>query len=127
MPKTADQYASALYELSKDTTKEKQSDLVKLLIKTLKENKSLFLLPQIVKKLQAIIDKERERNLIRVSTPDKLTDEEKENIKLQFGEGEYIFEENDESIAGLIIQKNEKLFYSTLSKATIQLENKLIV
>ena len=127
MPKTATQYAVAIYELSKNQTQNKQSDLIKSLIKTLKQNKSLFLLPQIIKKIEDISQQESTTDKIRVSTPNKLTDEEKQEIKNKFGDGEYIFEENPESIAGLIIQKNNTLIHSTLSKATIQLENNLIV
>ena len=127
MPKNANQYAVAIYELSKNKTQSEQSDLIKSLIKTLKNNKSLFLLPSIIENIQAIIQKEEQKNTIRVSTPNKLTAEEKEEIKEQFGKGTYIFEENPESIAGLVVQKDSTLFHSTLSKATIQLEKNLIV
>ncbi len=126
MPNTPYQYAAAIYELSINKTEEQQNDLIKSLIKNLKENNILFSLPQIIKDIENIKKKESYKNKIRVSTTDKLTDEQKNDIRKQFGDGKYIFEENEKSIAGLIIQKNDILFYSTLSKATMQLENKLI-
>lgn len=125
MQETAHNYATALYELSKDKTEQQKDDLIKSLLSTLKEKKILFYLPTILKKFEDLVNEEKQKNTIRVSTPHKLTSEQKEDIKEQFGSGEYIFEEDKKSIAGLVIQKNDKLLYSTLSKATIQLENKL--
>ena len=127
MSNTAQQHAVALHELSKDKDDKQKSDIIQSLIQTLKKKKIFFMLPQIIKELQNINTREARENTIRVSTATKLTKEKQEEIKTRFGEGNYIFEENDGLIAGIIVQKNNTLLHATLSKAIMQLEKNLKV
>ena len=121
MPYSAQQYAIALDELSQQQNEQQQTTL-KNVVALLKKERTTALLPHIIKELAHLKEQRKKQQTIRVTTAHGLTEQEKNTIRQHFGKGTYSFTENPHCIAGVVVQKNNLVFYATLSRATKQLE-----
>ncbi len=126
MPYSYKQYSQAARELAQNKNESQQTEIAKRLLSMLKKEGSTRLLPNIIKELTNLEKRARERKTIRVTTAVELNQKEKEVIKKRFGEGSYNFTRDPKCIAGMVAQKDNSLFYSTLSKAVLQFKSGLV-
>ena len=118
MPYSALQYATALFELEQTQTKEQQEQTLQTLLKHLAHTQQQGLLQDIIAKLENLKKQSQHQQTIYVTTAQPITDNEKKRVQEMFGEAQYIFKEDQGLIAGIVIQKQNTVFYNTL-KTTI--------
>ena len=112
------QYATALHELAQTQTQDQQKQTLQTLLKHLAHTQQQGLLQDIVLKLEEIKKQSQEQNKVYVTTASPITEQEKQQVQAMFGESEYIFKQDPELIAGMVVQKQNTVLYNTL-KTTI--------
>lgn len=118
MPYSALQYATALFELEQTQTKKQQEQTLQTLLKHLAHTQQQGLVRDIIEKLENLKKQSQHQQTIYVTTAQPITDKEKRRVQTMFGEARYIFKEDQDLIAGIVIQKQNTVFYNTL-KTTI--------
>lgn len=86
MPYSAQQYATALFELSHKQNEQQQRTTLENLVVLLRKERSTALLPHIVEELTRLKEQRDKKQTIRVTTAHALTDEEQNTIRQHFGD-----------------------------------------
>lgn len=118
MPYSALQYATALFELEQTQTKEQKEQTLQTLLKHLTHTQQQGLLQDIIEKLENLKKQSQHQQTVYVTTAQQIADNEKQRIQEMFGEARYVFKEDPDLITGIVIQKQNTVFYNTL-KTTI--------
>lgn len=116
------QYAIALHELSQEQSKKEQEKTFSVL----KDQLSQPLIKKVFVELSKLQKNQESENTIIVTTPEKVSKSEQEKIKKMFGKYNYEFRQDKSLIAGIIVQKNNKIFYDSIKTTISNLKKELV-
>lgn len=105
---TPKQYAIGLYEATKDLPKNKTEEVIKKLVKILKDNKHLGLEEKIIEEYNRHLRKQKNITQIKIRSNKKISTDVMNNIVKKFdGQVEIIEAEDKNMIGGIILEVNE--------------------
>ncbi|MDP3245094.1 MAG: ATP synthase F1 subunit delta [bacterium] len=115
MKLTAKQYGVALYELTKDASKNEAENVIAGFVKNLMKNRGFNLLPKIVQFYKTHYNREKEVTDLKIVSARPLGKLE-EKIISAFGgkKTETVTEVNPEILGGLTVQQGDTLFDGSL-------------
>jgi len=126
MAYSARQYAQALHELSSDKPESEQKQHSAALAAHLKKEGRLGIMPEIIEHVQNLQSNETKRNTVRVAAANKLSAAEQEALKKQFPALHYEFTHDETLLAGIVVQRNNSVWYANLAKAAQQLRASIV-
>lgn len=126
MAYSARHYAQALYELASSQTEREQHQSVHALMARLKKEGRLGIAQEIMERVKTLNREARERDTVRVASAEALSAEQQEMIKKQFPSSNHVFTTDESLIAGIVIQKNNSVWYANLAKAVGQLRTSIV-
>lgn len=124
--------ARAIYSVLKDKNKEEHKALFKKIIDFLNRKRLLTKVPDILEKLDKIINKEEERIVVKISSARKLTEKSKNELKVllekRYKMKEIVFIEklDEKLLGGMRLEINDEIIDLTIKNKIKKLQEHLI-
>lgn len=123
---SVEQYAQALFETTRDATEDEQKKILDRFVKILDERNGRPLLKAIIDHTEQLHAQQNHVETVRIVTPHKIDSREEKELKKHFPAKHHVFENNPKLIGGLVVQKNDTVFYASLQNTLSELRTALI-
>lgn len=111
------QYATALHELSlMYPEKEQQERIFQTFLQHLSQTHQKSKINEILQHLSQLQKQWQQTNTVHITTPQKLTEQQKEGLQEMFSASNYTFTDDSRLISGVVVQAQNKVFNYTLHK-----------
>jgi F0F1-type ATP synthase delta subunit len=117
MPTLYEQYAQALFETAQGAAKDEQRAAVDRLVAYLTERNELSLLAAIYERMVNLQHTKNAHDTVRIVSATPLDPKEQQAMRDAFPAPHHIFEESPHIIGGLVVQRDDEVYYASLHHA----------